>query len=234
MSSLNPRKGTAPKLPYFVLSHQQENEYADQHYGPGTWQCRMLRFIHSHKVQATLLFLLGVEVIGLFVAIFLNLEYPACFIIERSCIGVNTSSLELDGACSAACVHHKDVEAAEFGLEILSLVILSIFELELICLMLLLGRMFFHNAAYILDFVIVTITIGLIASVQTEVERNVSGLLIFTRTWRFVRVGHGIFTEAMELEEHSIETLEKHISYLKGVLQDKRHKSTQVKVTDGG
>ena len=229
MTSLYPPKRSAPHLPYFVLSHQNENEYADKHYGPGTWQCRLLGFIHSHRVQATLLFLLGVEVIGLFASIFLNLEYPRCDIIEKSCIAVNASSLEVNGACAAECIHHQFVEDAELGLEILSLVVLSIFEIELLCLLLLLGRIFFYNVAYITDFLVVTVTIALIASVQTEVERNLSGLLIFTRVWRFVRVGHGIFTEAMEVREHSFETLEKQIEYLQEVVDGKKRLSAQIK-----
>lgn len=61
--------------------HVEEELGHDQH-----WRKRALKFLHSPQVQMTLMSLLLLDVLILFVELFLLASYPACSIIERDAI----------------------------------------------------------------------------------------------------------------------------------------------------
>ena len=93
----------------------------------------------------------------------------------------------------------------------MSLSILFIFGAEILTLLCLMRKRFFENGFLILDFFIVGASISLDFLFHHSEE---SGLIVFLRFWRFVRVAHGIYmsehegtVKNSELAKHSIDLL---------------------------
>ena len=109
---------------------------------------------------------------------------------------------------SAGCDEHK--HAAIHSLHIilfsLTIAILGIFLVELCLLIICLKpRVFFRKPFYVLDFVVVTMSLGLELGFyfsSNEAVAELAGLLIFARLWRFVRIGHGIIEVTNEYHGH--------------------------------
>jgi len=85
-------------------------------------------------------------------------------------------------------------------LHMLSVVILSIFELELFLLLFAFGLGFFRKFMYILDLIVVSISL-VVDIVLSEV---LSSLLVLFRMWRMLRIVHGIY---VSMEERGKEKL---------------------------
>ena len=114
----------------------------------------------------------------------------------------------VEATCPAGCDEHRHaaVHTLHTVLFSLTIAILGVFLIELSLLILCLKpRVFFRKPFYVLDFVVVTMSLGLelgfyLSSNETVAE--LAGLLIFARLWRFVRIGHGIIEVTNEYHGH--------------------------------
>jgi len=87
----------------------------------------------------------------------------------------------------------------------LSVTILSLFGLELLILFCIERTVFLRNPLYVLDAVVVasalTIELYMYATHANQELAAISGLLIVSRSWRFVRIGHAIYMVNKKNEE---------------------------------
>lgn len=93
------------------------------------------------------------------------------------------SSAKLDG-----------LHVAESVLRFISLTILFLFLVELLMLVVVFGKYFFRHVLYVIDLVIVSITVGLELGLNRPEFQEVAGILVFIRLWRLVRAGHGVMS----------------------------------------
>jgi hypothetical protein len=208
-----------------VPTSRNERTHVHDVHGDDSWQAKILHFVHKSSVTYFLVSLLLLDVIILFVELFLTAEFPECRIVERDSVSCceaiagdddharflsedgehNFCEVGSPGAYPSACDPHKypGVHTAHQVLRWITVLILSTFFVELFLLIVACGpRLFFSKFFYCFDFSVVTVSLGLEISFlilqETEVEFLV-GLLILGRLWRFVRIGHGIFEATYEL-----------------------------------
>jgi len=128
------------------------------------------------------------------------------------------------GSLATGCDSHKYQSAHDVHdvLFFVSVIILSMFAIELMLLVVALGIKFCENKLYILDLIVVGASLGLeigLKLVDQEELAALSGLIIFARIWRLVRVGHGLYTTGSEINEREIHELKHHL----GVLEKELH-----------
>ena len=232
------------------LSTEEEYHKVLKRRGINSWQARLVRFIQSHSVQKALLVLLLLDVLCVFIELFIDAEYPSCSFVVRdgvSCCPSNQtddhhggrvleSSSGHHGSCpsslvqmgAAGCDEHKwhGAHSLHKALGAISLIILIGFAVELFGLLAAMGKHFFRNPLYTLDFFVVGIAIVvdvIILSKDSAPEAGLVELIIIARVWRFVRIIHGIYATTHETDLHELEkvmenrkTLKEHI----GVLED--------------
>ncbi|EFA75681.1 hypothetical protein PPL_10943 [Heterostelium album PN500] len=138
------------------------------------WRYKLGHFIESNKVQTFIVSLIILDLIIAIIEMFLEESFKKC-----------KDEHEIPHA----------VERTESVLRVITLVILGIFEIEIIALMLAFGRDFFFHPFYVLDLVVITTSIV----VDVVFRDNAGALLVIFRLWRVVRIGHGI---AMSVEDH--------------------------------
>ena len=215
-----------------------------------SWESKILHFLHKPAVEWTLCGLLMLDVMILFVELFLGAQYPSCGIITREAVSCcpdpseycggggenemrflaeaddlltcssdhddndharslaakgggddyhhSVCSAGIETACPAGCDEHKyewlhSVHVTFFSLTI---AILGIFFVEL-CLVLicLKPKNFIKKPLYVMDLIVVTLSLILECAFYFDdnyAAAALAGMLIITRLWRFVRVGHGI------------------------------------------
>lgn len=227
------------------VSPHSELAHVEQVHGKDSWQAKSLRVIHSHRFQTILMVALLLDVLILFVELYLLAAYPSCTEIKQD--GVSCCPVEegehrwlveeehhSHGACQAPLVEygpagcddhkHSAVHTAHLVLFIITLVILAAFFIELVVLLAVLGfRLFFHNRLYVLDLFIIVSSLSLeitFAALDEDDLATLSGLLIVGRIWRFVRIGHGLFATTMEVSLHKIEELESQVAILKQMVDE--------------
>jgi hypothetical protein len=126
-----------------------------------------------------------------------------------------------DNVCRRACVEPPfSSEQTKLAMTIGSLVILSIFVFELAFHISIIGiRHFLLDLFLVIDLIIVLVSIVLEAIVlHLEVTKNLKEeaaiqattvpLLIVSRGWRVLRIGHGAYKEAHDFYGEHIQTLE--------------------------
>lgn len=107
-------------------------------------------------------------------------------------------SMVEDMSYPAGCDEHRHsgVHVVEEVLFYLTILILSIFMVELNCAMLALTpSIFFRQFFFALDYFIITVSLVLeitFHALSDTLYQSLSGLLVIFRIWRFVRIGHGI------------------------------------------
>lgn len=116
----------------------------------------------------------------------------------------------VDSTSPAACDEHKHewVHISHDILFSLSMAVLALFQLELLGLLAAIGfRLFCSNPLYVLDFVIISISIVLetVGRAYHELYGQFAHAVIVARIWRFIRIGHGIFTSTHELDHEKLE-----------------------------
>lgn len=222
---------------------EDEADLVTETYGATSWNHRVVHFWHQKRVENTLLLLLGIDIIIVFIEIFLEAHYPACATITRdavSCcmsapahnvrrLGGGSSGHDLCAAPlhaaadqAAGCDDHKHagVHTLHTVCFISSVCILSLFEVELLSLAAAMRMLFVRNAFYLVDLAVVT------ASLAIELHMNLSSdgagasaglLLIFARCWRFIRIGHGLI---MTAHEHDMETVKDIAEMAKDLLEE--------------
>jgi hypothetical protein len=210
------------------------NEAAHHHvrevHGTDSWRYRSMELLHSTKIQIFLMSLLLLDVLILFVELFLLAQYPHGSLIERdgiSCcpviitntssdnqnlaevcdVGITTAS-SLPPYAAAGCDERKwpVVHAMETLLFATTVTILSIFMIELNVSMIALGPgVFFRQFFFALDYVIITVSITLDVAfyvLQEDIYQSLAGVLVLVRIWRFVRIGHGLIEITNEYAHH--------------------------------
>jgi len=175
------------KRPLFYPFHL--NIHLPSVHNRARWRYKLGAFIESHKVQLFIVALIILDLVITIVEMFLEETYK--------------------------CKEHHEiphaVEEAEDVFRIITLVLLGIFEVEIILLIIAFGIDFFKHPLYVLDGVIITTSIV----IDVVFRDSASNLLIIFRLWRIVRVGHGI---AVSVETHDREKynhLKKHFKRVK-------------------
>ena len=91
-----------------------------------------------------------------------------------------------------------DLELAETVLHWISIAILCIFLLELLVLLFIFKQWFFFHFLYVIDLIIVSLSIGLEVGLNNTELQNFVAVIIFLRLWRLVRAGHGVMAIQQE------------------------------------
>lgn len=103
-----------------IPTNEEERHHLEQMHGCDSWQCKIMRVLHSKHAQYTLMALLLLDVIILFVELFLSAHYPLCTFVIRDAIsccpvhnetGTYLSFTESDvyPTCAAKIVTEEDV-----------------------------------------------------------------------------------------------------------------------------
>eukprot|EP00985_Skeletonema_marinoi_P015623 scaffold8111_cov206-Skeletonema_marinoi.AAC.12 len=96
-----------------------------------------------------------------------------------------------------------------------TLIILGLFEIELLLMVYLLGpKKYFSQVLYVLDLFVVTVSLALEITfrvVHQDILHDLVGILILFRVWRFVRIGHGLVASTFELQEIKMHELKHYV-----------------------
>jgi hypothetical protein len=220
------------------LDAHAEYDLVARRRGEGSWQARLVKLTMRHDVQTFFLWMLIIDVIVVFVELYIDAEYPNCRLIERDAIscceddssGSSSGSGRMltaatlcaaptnDAPWAAACDSHKweAVHKAHTALFVTSVCILSSFAIELVALFIALGLPFCRNPLYLVDAVVVLTTLALEISLRATPAGTLPGMLILARLWRFLRIAHGVVVSTHETEHHAAE----HIKETVGELQE--------------
>lgn len=230
LANMNPAGRLSTKgLNFAVPVTEGVKEYVVDTHGKESWRCAILNILHNHKVQVALMTLLFLDVIILFIETFLIGHYPPCKIIERDCLACCPTAGErfLAGTTEPICESGYDntigygscdenkwhtVHTIEMVLFGLTITILMTFFVEIHLEMIALGpSIFFRQIFYLLDYIIIVVSTTLELLFFFDHEElglsSISGLIIFARIWRFVRIGHGIIEVTTELTHERYEDL---------------------------
>jgi hypothetical protein len=219
------------KLQQMLSSAQAEIHAVKQESTTASWRAAALHVVHSQWVQKTLVVLLFVDIIALVIELLLDTEFPRCAVVQRHAICVANSTLAAESSTTmhmlmrrssseeaippaapdmiVYCLPHPEaVHGGHLALTVLSMVILSLFMIELLVLIASLGpKRFFSHILYDIDLFIVSISLALEITViigvdpldKQEVETIVA-LLLLARMWRFARIIHSVFLETYDFE----------------------------------
>lgn len=233
---------------FHMPTRRSEHAAVTELHGEESWKARAVRFIHSKLVQVVLMSLLIVDVLVLFVELFLSASYPSCNSIESGAISCCPAAYGqaqrwladanddhgAGGLCEmpyedtlypVACNEHQHpaLHTAHVALRTISISILTVFFIELSVLMICLGVVhFFNNFYYVLDFVVVTVSLGLeiLFAMLNDIEAaELAGFLILARLWRFVRIGHGIYSSTIEIANQKYKALVEYTSRCEQVIE---------------
>ena len=86
-------------LPHIPIN-EEEAHHVDVVHGEDSWEAKVLHTLHSKTVQYTLMGLLLLDVVILFVELFLAAQYPACIFIVRdaiSCCPITVADVTEEG-----------------------------------------------------------------------------------------------------------------------------------------
>mmetsp|Transcript_578 Transcript_578/g.1034 ORF Transcript_578/g.1034 Transcript_578/m.1034 type:complete len:404 (+) Transcript_578:250-1461(+) len=243
-----PRLGRidSQRINYDIPTNEGVDEHVKRYQGHDSWRYKIVKFIHSKKVQYFLMGLLLLDVLILFVEMFLLATYPMCNLIERDGISCcpaedqkNTRFLGGGGGgyediCpagtiefgKASCDTHKwhDVHVAEKVFVALTILILSTFFVELnVEMIAVTPSVFFRQVFLLFDYTIVTVSLGLELMFVIKENLNLQsavGLIIVARLWRFVRIAHGIVEVVTEISSTKYQDLLAYAESLEVMLKD--------------
>jgi len=195
------------------------------HGGGHGWRDRLLHIVHSKRVEAIMALLLIIDILVVFIELYLSAEYPDCSIVQRDAFCCNGKKLEcnLQQQRPAGCDPHKhhDLHWMHEALGGTTIAILSLFMLELFILIITLGPMkFFSNILHVLELLVVSISM-ILELLPTSFATSLGGLIVIGRLWRFVRISHGIFETTHELTSAEFSDLEHYTHALEELMKDK-------------
>jgi len=199
--------------------------------GARSWQHRVVKFLLQEWFQWALVALLIVDVLCVASELFLEARYPSCYrareVVEPCMYNMNGTAVTVDhrrGGGSEqhhsdllsfppVCKHHPGyLDTSHTALRWTSISILLAFVLELLLMLAALRGLFFTSVVYVCDVVVVTTSLALDFllfskkhELHSEEATQLANLIIISRLWRFVRIGHGIFTATFETVEISEE-----------------------------
>ncbi len=109
--------------------------------------------------------------------------------------------LETDNPAGCDYNKYMGVHIAHSALFWTTIFILSVFELELLFLVYLIGpKIFCKQLTYVVDLTVVTLSLSLellFKYASEEILSVLPGILIVFRLWRFVRIGHGEYISGL-------------------------------------
>ncbi|KAF2071235.1 hypothetical protein CYY_007452 [Polysphondylium violaceum] len=175
------------KRPLFYPFHL--NIHLPSAHDRAKWRYKLGAFIESHRVQYFIVALIILDLIITIVEMFLEETYK--------------------------CKEHHEiphaVERAEDVFKIVTLVLLGIFELEIVLLIIAFGVDFFKHPLYVLDGIIITTSIV----IDVVFRDAASNLLIIFRLWRIVRVAHGVMVSVESHDKEKYKHLKHHFKQSK-------------------
>jgi len=244
---------------WWVISAEAELTMLQARRGVESWQAAIARFIHQHTVQLILITLLVIDVVVLFVELYLDAEFPRCDIVRRDAISccdatsVHMQNISVSHRLLGSLPHHDFCEygghvhtngrqadcdphkhdAVHFLHEILfgtSVGILAIFAIELLLLLFALDIQFFHNLLYVVDALVVYISLVLEITLHTTNAGQLSGAFVLGRLWRFLRVAHGLVMATHEAGHHveHVEEVESATNTLEALVEQLRHEKQEL------
>jgi hypothetical protein len=198
-----------------------EDEDMVRQYGASDWHVTWYRYLHRRNIILLLAFLMLIDISILMTILILEGAYPSCEVVLSLCeCQANT--------CTAVC---KDppvsvVQAVE-ALNVCSLLIISLFLVEASFQVVLIGlKRFVFHPFLILDLVILLVSLGIEVWVMVlenteaaEAQAVTIPLLIFSRSWRLLRIGTTIVIGQHEVNEERIQDLELEVASLKRRLE---------------
>ena len=236
------RRLSVTSVAFHVPANEEARKHVKETHGEEGWKHKVITLLHKRQVQVIMMGLLLLDVIILFVEIFLQAYYPPCNIIERDCFSCcpedheherflgESSSVCEDGFISsknAGCNEskHHEIHLIEEVLFWFTIVILFIFLIEVNLEMITIGpRVYFLQVFYLLDYVIVVVSVTLELLFHLEHKTGVADLtemIIFARLWRFVRVGHAIVDVTSEITHQTYDEIVEYSKKLQQILHDK-------------
>lgn len=239
------RQLSTGSLTFAVPTNTQARKHTKERHGTDSWQHKVLQWLHAPQVEYGLMGLLLMDVLILFIELFLLALFPACDIVERDAISCCASSgeenfrfLAEDSShdfCPAGsqatfdypagCDSHKwhRVHTAEQALFIITAIILSLFFVELnITMIALTPSIFFRQFFFLADYIIISIGLALeilLHFMSSAASQSLAGLLVTVRLWRFLRISHGLIEVTHEVAEKEFEELLTYTEELEAVLQ---------------
>ena len=126
----------------------------------------------------------------------------------------------------AGCDTHKweAVHIIEEILFILTMIILCTFFVELNALLVVLKPgVFFRQVFYVLDYFIITVSIVLEAilhALHYDLSQALVGMMVVLRSWRYVRISHGIIDVTVKLTEPDMNRLLNYTEHLESIIQE--------------
>jgi hypothetical protein len=203
-------------------------------YGETHWKYFLYRLLQSHRTIIALALLMLLDVLFLVIGLVLEGTYPECStILPRlscsSCMIVLTDKGETMD-CGERCEESpQSIQNLKLFLTSASILILFVFLVELGLHLLALGiRGFVKNGFLVLDLVVVLVSLWIesLTSLSEsdhespdDVQVVTMPLLILSRSWRLLRIGHGAYVEAHQFYESRIKELELDNAELKQRLQ---------------
>lgn len=130
---------------------------------------------------------------------------------------------------------YEHIHQLESLFSLATVLILGVFEVELIGMLLALDRLFFRSLLHLLDLLVISASLALQlyillvrlhsdgAADEAEVgllPDDITGLILFSRCWRFVRVGHGIATSINDIVRARQQRLYETVEELRDALRE--------------
>lgn len=158
--------------------------------GREPWRIRLGEFLEHSWFQKVVMLLLLVDVILVVFEV----------LIDLNILGVKGS---------------EETERAERGLKGTSLAILFAFAAEQLLLMVAFGFKYFTKVPFVLDLVVISVSIIL----EFTVDAEIAGLVVLLRVWRFARIAHGVFV-SFDHEKERHHEMEKELNNYISQLQE--------------
>ena len=193
----------------YLLSHHDELEIVERRYGKDSTSSRVLEALHSMPVQMAGLVLLSLDVMIIITELYLDIHFPSCQNTQRdgiSCCpapGLDDATslcgagLQMERSFVVVCEARPAVKVAHSALIWTSVTIGLVFLLEVLAQLLILQLAFLRNPLYVVDMLIIVVALVLEISLYMASytgQAALSGLLMLSRSWRFVRIGHALYT----------------------------------------
>lgn len=234
-------------LPRFLLNKHVSVANLEYHLLPHVhstrsvlgWRLNLARLMHTHFVQNLLMLLLLCDVCLVVAGIVLEG-------FDSECVATNfrEDCARCTSPLAGSCPVEFDKELtptilhAVGSLTIGSITILCLFALELILLLIALGWRFFANFFYVLDTVVIAVSLWaeINAYRNHHLAEEALPLLIILRVWRFARIFHGVGIVVHDREERHIEDLQliidKQQSRIKKLEELQGKKNSEVRIHD--
>ena len=232
--------------PTLVQQHKaafREEAALIRQYGEQNWRVKTFQLLHDQRVILTLAFFMFLDIVLLLIGLLLESTYPECSLIlprldcgASSCMMVMTDKGEFL-KCDKQCVENPpSIDSLKELIPNVSICILLVFLFEIMINALVLGvRGFLQNSFLVFDFVIVVVSLGLeMATIMQhlsdagDLQAITLPLLIFSRSWRLLRLGYSAYGEARDLYERRIDEVTKENDILKALVAGFERPSTIV------